>query len=1094
MSAGSIQRTGVALVVGVGSYHSTSITPLRFASRDARALARLLSDPDICGFAQDQIALLTDRDARRRLIVEHLSTWLPERTRGADIAVIYFACHGVQQEIGGDEEGYLLPYDADPDKVVASGVAMAEVASLMNGVLARAVVVLLDCCHAGHVLTREATISRSLPRDMSIKPVVFEKLLGRNRFLIAACDKDQKSIELPDLKHGLFTYHLLKGMAGAADGDGDGRVGVYELSTYVSQAVGRDALRFGHAQTPWAKGEWKEQIFLSSPGLRPEEKNSTTPLLERLWKELGPDRVMADLEGQLRDQGEPWLRSVLGFLRKKRDPVTIPFLFHCLAHHSEPIRERAKKFVAAHGWEAIAASSLQVARHADAEHGPERVGFLLDGLAAIEANPEVIRLLDDLVAILRGALRTRAILLLERKRLSLDLEAMKALFESKQSPYRIEKALGQGVFTAAYLATHEHAGVRVVIRVLRSKFVDDHPVRLQFLEVSRRTFTYNHPGLVLTRDIQAIAEARIYYTVRDYIEGVTLQDVLAQEKKFEPVQVLEILRQVLEALTPVHRSGACHCGIKPSNLFLCEAEPVRMVVGDPGLPIPHFDLQRLCYDYRYAAPEMFRGGGFLCPQSDFYSLGCVGYELLCGAPPFLSDNVFDLGAKHVHEPIRPPSRCGVRLGPVGDDFFNRLLAKDPPGRYRDISEAIQALDAVRDHLLGPSETGSRPVTILQRHSLIQFDPIHSIIALPGDPELSTSSLDYSSTGSQVTDDLAADLAAAVSLTDPTQIGRYRIIRRLGQGSFGRVFLALDTQLQRQVAIKVPSSNRFAGSKVVEAYVAEARILAQLDHPNIVPVYDVGRTHDGLWYVVSKYIEGRDLAAGLRETRLSFRESAQLAEVVAEALQHAHTQGLVHRDIKPSNILLDWAGRPYVVDFGLALKDEDYGKGARLAGTPAYMSPEQAREEGHRVDGRSDIFSLGVVLYELLTGRKPFRGESRAEVMDQIANVEALPPRQIDETIPRELERICLKALAKRVSERYHTARELAEDLRYFLGAGEGQETSRRAVGTQGISQEENRREVETQRITLEASRRTVEPQSISRWLRRLRNFFRWQNN
>ena len=155
--------------------------------------------------------------------------------------------------------------------------------------------------------------------------------------------------------------------------------------------------------------------------------------------------------------------------------------------------------------------------------------------------------------------------------------------------------------------------------------------------------------------------------------------------------------------------------------------------------------------------------------------------------------------------------------------------------------------------------------------------------------------------------------------------------------------------------------------------------------------------------------------------------------VAEALHHAHKQGLVHRDIKPGNILLDKSGKPFVADFGLALREQDVGKGPRYAGTPAYMSPEQARGEGHRVDGRCDIFSLGVVFYELLVGRRPFRGESQAELLEQITNHRApSAPASTTTHIPKELERICLKALSKRASERYTTAKDMADDLRHFL--------------------------------------------------------------
>ena len=328
--------------------------------------------------------------------------------------------------------------------------------------------------------------------------------------------------------------------------------------------------------------------------------------------------------------------------------------------------------------------------------GTLRIDFLLEGLKAIEANPDVVGLLERLVNVLKGGkLRDKAVSLLDHKRLSVDLERVRDLFRQTHSKYRIEKLLGPGMFTAAYLATHIMSGSTAVVRVFRTQFVSDDTVRSRFYDVSDRSFRSVHYNLVNTRDFEAIPERQIYYTVRDYIEGITLEDVLSKGKRFDPPQALEILRQILEALTPVHNDRAFHGGIKPSNVFLCGDDRVRVILGDLGLGLVYLHLDRLAYSYRYAAPEMFQARDNLGPRSDLYSVGCLGYELLCGAPPFTSDKASELMVKHLRENPPVPSQRGSPLGAAGDAFFARLLAKTPSLRFRDIGETLHALDMLR---------------------------------------------------------------------------------------------------------------------------------------------------------------------------------------------------------------------------------------------------------------------------------------------------------------------------------------------------------------------------------------------------------------
>ncbi|MEW4530128.1 WD40 repeat domain-containing serine/threonine protein kinase [Maioricimonas sp. JC845] len=284
---------------------------------------------------------------------------------------------------------------------------------------------------------------------------------------------------------------------------------------------------------------------------------------------------------------------------------------------------------------------------------------------------------------------------------------------------------------------------------------------------------------------------------------------------------------------------------------------------------------------------------------------------------------------------------------------------------------------------------------------------------------------------------AAEEAAetiSVSARAIGSISHFRLIEQVGVGAFGSVYRAHDTELDRDVAIKIPRIGQISPDEL-EYFFREARAAAQLRHPHIVAVHEVGRDNDTI-YIVSDYVDGLTLADWLTGQRPTPRESAELCRTLAQALHHAHERGVVHRDLKPANVLLDKKLCPYVADFGLAKRDAGevtMTMEGRILGTAAYMPPEQARGDAHRVDRRADVYSLGVILFELLTGERPFRGNTRMLLL-QVLEKDAPDPRSMDGNVPRDLATICHKCLEKDASRRYASASDLSADLtRYLLG-------------------------------------------------------------
>ncbi|HZW30437.1 MAG TPA: protein kinase [Isosphaeraceae bacterium] len=263
---------------------------------------------------------------------------------------------------------------------------------------------------------------------------------------------------------------------------------------------------------------------------------------------------------------------------------------------------------------------------------------------------------------------------------------------------------------------------------------------------------------------------------------------------------------------------------------------------------------------------------------------------------------------------------------------------------------------------------------------------------------------------------------------------YRVMGELGRGGMGTVYKAWQVRLKRVVALKVIRTDAYADPGAAARFQAEAEAAARLQHPNLVPVFEIGE-HEGMGYLVLEYVAGGGLDRRLAGALQDPRDAARLLETLARAIHSAHQQGIIHRDLKPANVLLTTDGIPKITDFGLAKlveRSEGLTQTGEILGTPSYMAPEQVRGLSDQITAATDVYSLGAILYESLTGRPPFKGTTPLSTLEQVSSQEPLSPSKLQRHLPRDLETICLKSLEKEPQRRYPTALALAEDLRRFL--------------------------------------------------------------
>ncbi|MBI4850712.1 MAG: protein kinase [Acidobacteria bacterium] len=565
--------------------------------------------------------------------------------------------------------------------------------------------------------------------------------------------------------------------------------------------------------------------------------------------------------------------------------------------------------------------------------------------------------------------------------------------------YRLDSLLGLGGMGRVFSAVHLQLNKTFALKLM-SFPAQDSPQLARFRREAEALGKIRHPNVVGVTDF-GITSSNVPYIVMEYIEGLSLRTMMERQGRFTEKQTLKIVKQICAGLYAAHLQGIVHRDLKPENIMIEELADGDLIVRVLDFSIAKLlqigeedenisDHGELLGTVKYMTPEQFLGNA-VDARSDIFGICLVAYEMLAGIVPPATVSL----AQPLRE-LRPD------ISPKLSDILYKGLSPLPENRQHSALELKREFESLESTNIADAST--------------QFtDSLTSRYSLNTQGENTSISLE---------------------LEVGQKLSYYQVIRKLGEGGMGEVYLAEDSRLGRKVALKLLPTEIIKDPSRIRRFEQEARTASALNHPNILTIYEIGDA-DGIHFIATEFIDGITLKQKIA-TGISLKDSLKVAIQIANALAVAHPAGVVHRDIKPGNIMLREDGYAKILDFGLAkfteteLDKTENSIGVRteagkIMGTPKYMSPEQAR--GQVVDARTDIFSFGIVLYQMVTGKLPFDGATNSDIIVSVLEHEPPPISQYLPNISPELERIVIKALRKDKEERYQTIKDMLLDLK-----------------------------------------------------------------